>query len=191
MTLGGQVARMKSDTTSRVSLLPSLGVQLIVGSRDEQRVDAISTRFAFGTSLTGLTWGAYAELPEASFGDTDVGFGVSGQYGSVFNTVTPYVQFGRRMAVPSEAWLVSQGVTLVNTEDVPGWTPILSTTFGWSMDRVVTSSMLFLTLLTGNRSYEYRCSACFSETTVSRTFILVGVSRGVRLGTPAFRPDVP
>src|SRR5688572_27984523 len=89
MTIGGQVVRMKTDTSSQLGGIPNVGVQLVMGSRDSLRTDAISTRFAFGPSLSGFGWGAYAEFPETFLGETDAGFGVSGQSGGMFRTLTP------------------------------------------------------------------------------------------------------
>jgi len=182
MTAGGQVARAKPDSgASHITFIPNVSLQLVVGARDSLRTDAVSTRFSFGAGLSGFGWGAYVEFPEDFLGEMDAGFGVSGQYGSAFTTVMPYFQFGRRMS-SSAAWLVSQGVAMVSTGDSLGWSPLVATTVGMSAERPGFSGVMFITLLTGNRSFEYECGICVSKGVIGRSFILFGVSNAFTRG---------
>jgi hypothetical protein len=182
MTAGGQVVRVKPDSgTSHVTFIPNVSLQLVVGARDSLRTDAVSTRFSFGAGLSGFGWGAYAEFPEDFLGETDAGVGVSGQYGSVFTTVMPYFQFGRRVGA-NGSWLVSQGVAMVSTNDSLGWSPLSATTFGVSAERSWLSGVMFFTVLTGNRSFEYECGICISRGVMGRSFILFGVSNSFTRG---------
>ena len=182
MTAGGQVARAKPDSgASHATFIPNVSLQLVIGSRDSLRKDAVSTRFSFGAGLSGFGWGAYAEFPEDFLGAMDAGFGVSGQYGSAFTTVMPYFQFGRRLR-SNAAWLVSQGVAMVSTGDSLGWSPLIATTVGVSAQRPGFSGVMFITLLTGNRSFEYECGLCVSKGVIGRSFILFGVSNAFRRG---------
>lgn len=188
MVAGGQVARTKPDSgASHVTFIPNVALLLVVGARDSVRRNSVSTRLSFGAGLSGLAWGAYAELPESVLGETDAGFGVSGQYGSTFTTLMPYFQFGRRMNSRA-AWLVSQGMAMVNTGDSLGWSPLLSTTLGLSGHGEWSSGVFFITLLTGNRSYEYSCGICVSKGTLGRSFVLFGVSNGFRRGSSRIPP---
>ena len=182
MTAGGQVARTTPDSgTSHITFIPNVSLQFVIGARDSLRTDAVATRFSFGAALSGFGWGAYAEFPEDFLGETDAGFGVSGQYGSAFTTVMPYFQFGRRLSA-NGSWLVSQGVSMVSTGDSLGWSPLMATTLGLSAERPWFSGVMFMTFLAGNRTFEYRCGVCVSRGVIGRSFILFGVSNAFRRG---------